>query len=207
MTSKTSIIAISGTIGAGKDTLAELIAEECKVACERHAWADKVRDVTEILTGYLMPITHPAGAPFFNEVKNYTQEDKEHYLPLWDKTIGQCLQLIGTEVFRERFDKDTWVKSLFSSTGKLCLEKKHILILPDTRFPNEADAVLERGGIVIRLEGDPVGIRANSTRDLTHASETSLDNYQHFTRVINNNVPVIHLLRAEARKIINDYLL
>lgn len=204
---KTKLIAIHGAIGSGKDFFSELFAQMINVPVERHAFADKVRDVTELLVGYKMQCTHMAGNPFYNAVYNYTQDEKNIYLPLWDKTIGQCLQLIGTEVFRSGFDKDTWVKSLFSTSGKDCLEKEHILIIPDCRFPNEADAVLERSGIVLKLIGDPMKIRENSKRDLNHASETSLNNYTKFTKIINNQIPDVNLLKKEVQTVINEFVL
>ena len=35
------------------------------------------------------------------------------------------------------------------------------------------------GGIIIRLNGDPSGIRKLSNRDLKHISEIDLDDYEH----------------------------
>jgi hypothetical protein len=204
---KIQIIGVSGHIGSGKDAFAEILATISNVPVERHAFADKVRDVTELMVGYKMSLTHPSGYPFYNDVYNYTQDGKNVYLPLWNKTIGQCLQLIGTELFRDNFDSDTWVKALFSTTGKKCVENGHILIIPDVRFPNEADAILERGGIVIRLEGDPLGIRKKSKRDLNHISETALDSYKKFTKIIKNEIPDIELFKKEVQLVHNEFIL
>jgi len=183
-----------------------LFAKISNIPVERHAFADKVRDVAELMVGYKMQLAHPAGQPFFNAVYNYTQDDKNVYLPLWDKTIGQCLQLIGTELFRNNFDTDTWVKALFSTTGKECIERGNLLIISDVRFPNEADSILERGGILIRLEGDPLSIRANSKRDLNHPSEIALDNYTKFTRVIQNDVSSIESFQPKVQQVFDDFI-
>jgi hypothetical protein len=204
---KTKLIAVHGAIGSGKDFFSELLAEMINIPVERHAFADKVRDVTELLVGYKMKCTHMAGKPFYNAVYNYTQDEKNIYLPLWDKTIGGCLQLIGTEVFRNNFDSNTWVKALFSTTGKECLDNGHILVIPDCRFPNEADAVLERGGIVLKLEGDPMDVRKNSKRDLNHLSETALNDYTKFTKIIKNEIPDVNLLKVEVQKVIDEFIL
>lgn len=185
---KTYIIGVSGKMGSGKDTFSEFSAEFSNIPVERHAFADRLRDITEMLVGHKMAITHEVGKPFANAVYNYTQDDKNVFLPLWNKTVGQCLQQIGTDSLRNHFDDEVWVKALFATKGKECLEKGHILIIPDVRFPNEADAILERGGIVIRLEGDPLDVRKNSKRDINHISETALDNYSKFTRIIKNDV-------------------
>ncbi len=126
---------------------------------------------------------------------------------MWNKTIGECLQTIGTELFRDRFDSDTWVKSLLYATAPGCIEKNHIMLIPDVRFPNEADAILERGGIVVRLEGDPLGIRKKSKRDLNHISETALDNYTKFTKLIKNEIPDIELFKKEVQSIYDEFIL
>ena len=202
---KTKIVAISGHIGSGKDEFAKIMAELSVIGVERHAFADKVRDITELLTGYKMKLINKAGEPFINNVYNYTQEDKNVFLPIWNKTIGQCLQQIGTEVFRYNFDPDTWVKALIGTANR-CADDGYIFVCPDCRFPNEADAILEMGGIVIRLEGDPLNIRKNSTRDLNHPSETALDNYTRFTKTIRNVIPDINIFRIQVNEIIREYV-
>lgn len=202
---KPTIIAISGKIGSGKDEFAKLFAELSFNGVERHCFADKVRDVVELIVGKKMSLLHEAGNPFHNPIYNYSQEEKNLYLPMWNKTIGQCLQLVGTDVFRERFDKDTWVKALFSTTGKSCIENGRCLIIPDCRFPNEADTVIDMGGIVIRMEGDPKGVRLKSTRDLNHESETALDGYTKFTEIIHNDIVDINILRSKIINIMDSY--
>ena len=55
-------------------------------------------------------------------------------------------------------------------------------IITDVRFLNEANAIKERGGILIKIERD------NGTES-THISETALDSYDidTFDYTINNN--------------------
>lgn len=182
---KVPIISLSGHIGSGKNYIAELIASRSQYNCECHSFADKVRDVTEILTGIKREKVE--NTCFVNDIYNYTQEQKNLYLPTWGITLGEFMQKVGTDVFRNHFDIDTWVKSMFDTHVHQCKEKGHLLFIPDNRFHNEADAVLKHGGIVIRINGDPKGIRANSLRDLTHESETALDDYKHFSYIINND--------------------
>lgn len=171
-------------VAEGKDTFAEEFAKLSPIPCQRHAFGDKVKETIELLTGYDMKEFCPNNNPFYNEIYNYTQEDKNVFLPLWDKTIGESLQIIGTDALRNRFDSDVWVKALFSTVGKETLEMGHILLIPDVRFENEANYILENGGILVRLEGDPANIRENSRRDLMHESEISLDDYEYFTYIL-----------------------
>ena len=200
-----NIVGLSGQIGSGKDLFAEIFAQLSTTPVERHAFADKVRDITELLVGRKMKVTHKAGSPFYNKVSNYTQSDKNIYLPEWDKTIGECLQLIGTELFREHFDKSTWVRSLFNTSGKKCLIDEHILIIPDVRFRNEADYIIDNGGILIRLEGDPMNVRKNSKRDLNHISEIELNNYERFTKVIRNEYADMNIFKSKVQEVVNEY--
>lgn len=69
-----------------------------------------------------------------------------------------------------------------SASGSLCTFA-HIVLLGDVRFPNEYRFVRETcGGVVVRLEGDPCAVRAQSRRDLMHISETALDDPLAFPR-------------------------
>lgn len=195
MTNKMTIIGVSGPIGSGKDTFAEELARMVGRPVERHAFADKLRETCETLTGYVRVKTHEAGQPFQNAVYNYTQEDKNVYLEMWDKTVGEILQQLGTNCLRQHFDGEVWVKSLISNISDEVKNGEHILVIPDVRFKNEANALLEMGATLIRLEGDPADVRKNSKRDLNHISEIDLNDYDKFTMKIHNDKPGMEILR------------
>jgi hypothetical protein len=200
---KKKIIGISGKIGSGKDTFAELLAEQLVGKVERHALADKLRLITEIVSGVRMSITHEVNKPFCNEIRNYTQDQKNIVIKQFNKTIGETLQLVGTDLFRNNYDTDIWVKSFFNEELDKKLNDGKIIVVPDVRFINEADYILQEGGYLIRLEGDPMGVRENSLRDLNHISETDLDNYTKFDKVIYNNKKDINVLKS----IVNDLVI
>jgi hypothetical protein len=75
-------------------------------------------------------------------------------------------------------------------------------IITDARFPNEADAVKDRGGIMIRvnrpcpecgvLEGHKM--KPHKIPPSTHPSETGLDDYQNFDYVIENDGTIEELI-------------
>ena len=89
-----------------------------------------------------------------------------------------------------QLDPDIWIKLTLESEYKIAPD---ILIITDVRFKNEAKAIKDSGGILIRMESD------RSEED-THKSETDLDYYNNFDLVINNNIGVsIKELQAKAK--------
>jgi hypothetical protein len=203
LSKRVRLIGISGKIASGKDTFAELLAEQLHGKVERHALADKLRLITEIISGIRMTTTHEANKPFCNEIRNYTQDQKNIVIKQFDKTIGETLQLVGTDLFRDNYDTDIWVKSFFNEELDTKLNNGKIIVIPDVRFVNEADYILKEGGYLIRLEGDPMGVRENSLRDLNHISETNLDDYTNFSKVIYNDKKDIKALK----KVVNDLII
>ena len=64
-------------------------------------------------------------------------------------------------------------------------------IITDVRFPNEVEAIEDKGGTVIRIERTP---RSYGTEfEIEHSSETALDDYD-FDYVINNNGSISDLI-------------
>ncbi len=93
------------------------------------------------------------------------------------------LQLLGTEGGREIIHPNIWVNSLFSE-----FKPDMKWIITDVRFPNEADAVKNHGGLLLRIERPWVDYKKGmSDQRFVHPSETALDNYDGFDHIINNN--------------------
>lgn len=157
------IIGISGKAGAGKDTLAQMLVLELYRygECKTIHFADVLKTAASKATGI------PRST--FD-----TQEGKASEIKWLGMTVRELLQKFGTAI-REGVDPDFWVKSLFN-----IYEDKDFIIIPDVRFPNEAKAIKDRGGILIRIERDGAGAG-------NHISETALDDYKEWDYVINNN--------------------
>lgn len=175
-TSKHMLIGIHGKLRSGKDTTAALIIED-NPTYERRAFADKVKQIVTTLAG--VPLEWA-----------YDEKYKNEYLPVWGMTLGTMLQKVGTDALRAHFDVDVWVKATLSDY----VPTKHI-VLPDTRFPNEAQYIRDKGGILVKITGDPSGQGAESTRDKTHASETALDDWTDWDYQILNNGTLLDLKR------------
>jgi len=97
------------------------------------------------------------------------------------------LQHIG--VGRRQTDPDIWVRTVAwqlqewqdDATGV------QMIIIPDLRFPNEADWIKRHGGLVLDVRRyRPDGTRMIATdRDPAHVSETALDGYA-FDGIVDN---------------------
>lgn len=114
---------------------------------------------------------------------------------------GLLLQVIGTDVFRQRVDSNIWVKCL-----QYQIEEDHprVAIISDMRFPNEAEWVKSRGGLTVRLtrylaDGETEFISPDRPPD--HPSEVALEGYQ-FHRAHGALGGDLRSLRAIARELI-----
>jgi len=168
------IIGLSGKIGSGKSTLAKLLIEYFKMfdlEAEEKFFASSLKNLHKSLTGY----------------GGYTQEEKNIYLEDYGFTVGEGLQRIG-DGLRQIYHPNVWIITALKG-----LPSDKIIIMSDCRYHNEADLILEKGGILVRLEGDPAEVRKNSKRDLNHSSEIDLDDYTKFDFIFNNTESISKL--------------
>lgn len=198
--------AISGKIGAGKDSVAPRILEAMNIRsndCEHEFFARPLKtEVTQLVN-----ICRYSGA--FEEAVERTIKElsvkperaKEAVTFLYrdvkqgevtsgyDRTpsVRLALQHWGTEVRREQDDL-YWVKKALKNAIEKLAEGKNVYIT-DTRFPNENDSVIDSTGITIRLLVSPEEqIKRIQSRDgievtdssRNHISETALDDYTNF---------------------------
>lgn len=114
------------------------------------------------------------------------------------------LQRIGTEVGRE-ISPNIWIDSLFKEYDNIInhikskLRRKGFSISPnfenypnwiitDVRFPNEAKAIKNRDGLLIRVNRQTQEeLDREQIITFPHESEIALDNYEHFDYIIDNN--------------------
>lgn len=91
-------------------------------------------------------------------------------------TVREFLQYFGTNICRKIY-APVWTKYAIK---KIQQEGTELAIVADVRFPNEVEAITGAGGSVYKL--------TRTISDDNHASETALDNYGNFTKIIDNNV-------------------
>jgi len=94
-------------------------------------------------------------------------------------TVRRILQWWGTE-YRRAQDPDYWTKAWGRKVEQFDLAHMHVLV-DDVRFMNELNVIREHGGLIVKIER-PGFDGANN-----HASETSLDEYQAWDKVIVND--------------------
>jgi hypothetical protein len=167
------IISITGKIGSGKDTIADIIMQYTPY----HDWeikkfAGKLKDIAEILSG----------VPKINfEDQEFKKQDMG---PNWGMTYRDLLQRLGTEAMRNGLHENVWVNALFADYHFNIEEDEQMpnWLITDCRFPNELEAVKAHKGITIKVIRD-----SGNTIGTTHASETALDDYTEWDYIVDNN--------------------
>ena len=176
------VIGISGKIGSGKDTFARKFIkryyEQYGIKYQNKKFGYNVKKLVSLLTGISMRET-------------LSRNGKLKHLPEWGMTVGEMQQKMGTDAVRYNIHKDAWVISLFSTYKP----DKDFWIISDVRFKNEAKEVKNKGGILIRLNGDPKNCRKNDNRDMNHPSEIDLDDYKEWDFVFENRKPITNMDR------------
>ena len=173
------------------DKLKEIVC--LLIGCTREQLEDinfKNKELGEEWWYYINPIDMLTMHPY-TRYKNHF-EDKF----LIKLTPRLLLQYLGTEAGRDVIHPNIWCNALFAdyklleqlpNNDKALSDYKPKYsypnwIITDVRFPNEADAILERDGILIRL----TRTTEVSEEVANHPSETALDNYKKFTFTIDN---------------------
>lgn len=134
-TTKQPLIGLAGPAGAGKTYLALTLVKE--LGFERGSYADKLRKVASVLFG----------------VPTQTfRLDKYTIDPFWNMTPREMLQKLGTDACRNHIVSNIWVKSFWRDADMLY--GGYPLVIDDVRFPDEAQAIIDRGGIIYKIESD-----------------------------------------------------
>lgn len=153
------LIGLNGKKQAGKDTAYErMVVRLPNATVERRSFADKLYDSAAAALGI-----DPA---WLRELKTNDQarlviDTPDVRVPL---TFRAYLQHYGTEAHRDVFGPEFWVENVDLEHAR------KVVVVTDVRFPNEARAIADAGGVVVRVVG-PVEVEEAGDG---HASEAEL---------------------------------
>ena len=171
-------------------------------------WADSLKDIVCILTGCTREQLEDI------DFKNSLIPEEYEGLYNINNTVRQCityrqlLQYLGTNLLRNQLHENVWVNALIAKYKCTSCDMRvpfedgiaHVewdtcvmpnWIITDTRFPNEAKTVSNKGGINIRL----TRFVNENDNALLHESETSLDFYKFDYIVDNRDGNIENLIR------------
>jgi hypothetical protein len=162
------IIGVSGYARVGKDTFADQLVSQ--QGFTKMSFADPMRKA--LLT--LNPLITLGGSyvPLASAVRMIGWDSLKTESP----DVRPLLQRLGTEVGRNMFGDNFWVDLALKEAAK-----HEDVVFADVRFKNEADAIVDAGGIIVRVIRDGFG-PAND-----HISEVDMDDYICKHRVNNSS--------------------
>lgn len=145
------LIGVCGAAGAGKGSVAAVLTSR---GFTEIAFADPLYAAVSAITGISVERLHD-------------RDVKETVIPWIGKSPRQMLQSIGTEWGREMVDEDIWVNAALAAAGR-----HEAVVIPDVRFDNEAEAIRQAGGVVLRVVRP--GSCCLTAETAAHASEAGV---------------------------------
>ena len=190
------ITGIMGRARSGKDTFAEMLADELfelvkgRFVLMAYAQELKVRVQKDFDLRYEQLWGDEKEEPDQRYIK-YPPEDSGELidLPMPHWTGREILQAYGQ--FYRTIDRDFWVKNLFKVIDDKDYKR---IIITDIRHPNEAWPVKNAGGFVIKVVSNREGIP--KIHGESHISETAMDDFDDIDLTINNDLGLDELRSA-----------
>lgn len=178
------IYAICGLAGSGKDTFGRMLRDESPGCTKGMSFAMPMKHMLDTLGIFS---TEALFGP--SEARN----EESEIIP--GLTARHALQTLGTEWGRA-LHPEFWIRIALRD-AKSFEEDGCTVVFTDLRYLNEANAVREAGGVIIRVERDGTGLQGAAG---AHASEQEgrliVPNH-----VVENNGTLADL-RARAREIL-----
>lgn len=128
------IIGLAGRAGSGKSTCAQRLIDE--YGATPFSFALPLKELARDVFG------------FSPEQVFGSQAEKETVDPRWGLSPRELLIRLGNGA-RIRLGPDVWVRACMNAIAS---SDCSIAVISDVRYPNEAEAITEAGGYVIRLQ-------------------------------------------------------
>lgn len=142
------IIGICGFQSSGKDTIAELLIN--KYGFKKLSFAGALKDMVSIIFGWSR-----------DKLEGLTKEDREWREKVdywWSKKLEMpqltpryVLQYFGTEMFRNHWHPDIWVRVV---ENQIINQKEVNFVITDCRFENEINMLMRYEGKIINVYRD-----------------------------------------------------
>ena len=198
------VIGLSGKIRSGKSRVAKIfkkVLEKEGKTCEIKSFASPIYEIVSEL--------------YRTDVEQVKKDKRDNLIVLMNNSryngagsdffassYREILQKIGTTA-RDRADEDIWVNALFGYDNEKVKGEftwtSDYWIVDDVRFPNEAKRILECNGKLIR-------INRPDAEDNEHIIENSLNDWQDWDLVIENNISKKKKRKKELTKIVKEFL-
>jgi len=150
------IIALTGPKQVGKSTVATAIADTLDEQTHILSFADPMRAMLQAM-----------GVSLSNLVdQRYKEQDIEGL----GKSARYLMQTLGTEWGRGMIDENIWLWAMKRRIEVAEEQGADVVVIDDCRFDNEADWIVNEGGIVVSLTRDGISYGSDS-----HASEQPVD--------------------------------
>lgn len=188
------IIALTGIIGSGKDTVGDILVKEYHF--KKISFASKLKDIISIMFDWdrerMEGLTEESRA-----FRNTTDKWWSDVLGIEDFSPRKAMQVIGTDVIRNCFHDQIWGLSVF----KDILDHPNTdFVITDCRFSNEIMMVKKFNGTIWRVKrGHDPDFLIYARNKLYHKIETHISEYDWIHKenmidgTINNDGTLEHL--------------
>jgi len=195
---------MSGKMRVGKNVAADYLIEKFKAKGKvvetdlfahdlKHNGKDDFKKLSAVLNSYadklksiVKTFAHVMTDDIvFNSLLSHINKIRvsdENYFENKNDVTRALLQIYGTEIFRDRVDKDYWAKQVRNRAIK---SKADVIIVTDARFPNEINVFEDVNNDEIQV----ISIRVERDAGIVdeHESETALDGHKEWNYIIDNN--------------------
>lgn len=175
------LIGLCGPAGAGKNTVADILACEGSGEFVLLAFADPIYQCISAITGL------PA-----SRLKDRTV--KEQVISWLGRSPRQLLQSMGTDWGRDQVHPEIWIRITMERASRH-MSLGHRVVVTDVRFDNEAEAIVAAGGEVWRVIRP--GWRCLDVEAANHRSEAGVSD-RLVSRTVENSGTLDDLKRSVA---------
>lgn len=148
------IISISGRIGSGKDSVADMLVK--KYGFVHESFAGTLKDVVSVMFGW--------NREMLEGKTKESREQREIIDEWWAKRLNipelsprWVLQHLSTDVIRKYFHDEIWIASIEHKLSKINQSESNIVI-SDARFINELKLLDNAGAKMVCIDRKPVPV-------------------------------------------------